>query len=83
MVLPDGDLGTAQEDVLTRSGLGLLLVHLDLDDIAGVLNDLGDEGLVATSDLTQNSLHEICKASVHPVLPEDTGTKSRKERCRL
>lgn len=39
MVLPYRDLRTAEEDVLSSSHLRVLLLDLDLHDIARVLND--------------------------------------------
>ena len=53
VILPYRDFGTAQEDILTRPGLGLLFVYLNFNNVAGMLDNLRDEGLVATSDLTQ------------------------------
>lgn len=40
MVLPNRNFWTAEEDVLTGSCLGVLLLDLDLNDVAGVLHDL-------------------------------------------
>jgi hypothetical protein len=52
----------------------VLLLDLDLADVAGVVDDLGDVCLVASAHLTGNSLGQVCKSTVHPVLPEDTNT---------
>ena len=40
VVLPDRDFGTAQEDVLACTSLAVLLLDLDFDHVAGVLDDL-------------------------------------------
>lgn len=74
MVLPDGDLRAAQEDVLSSTGLGVLLLDLNFANVAGVLDDLGDIRLVSSSYFTGNSLGQVRKSTIHPVLPEDTDT---------
>ncbi len=77
MVLPDGDLRTTEENVLSSSGLGILLLDLDFANVGRMLNDLGDVGLVLSTDLSCDSLGEVNVSSVHPVLPENTnGTGS-------
>jgi hypothetical protein len=96
MVLPDRYFWATHEDVLitlvlfcaspkgiaylTSTGVGVLLLDLNLANVAGVLNDLGDVCLVSSTDLTRNTLTEVCESTVHPVLPEDTDTiaKGRK-----
>lgn len=40
VILPDGDFRAAQEDVLSSTGRGVLLLDLDLANVAGVLDDL-------------------------------------------
>jgi hypothetical protein len=59
---------------LSGASDGVLLLDLDLADVAGVVDDLGDVCLVATADLTGNSLCQVRESTVHPVLPEDTDT---------
>lgn len=74
MVLPDGDLRAAQEDVLSSAGLSVLLLDLNFANVAGMLDDLGDVRLVSSSYFTGDALGEVRKSTVHPVLPEDTDT---------
>lgn len=71
MILPQAHLGAAEEDVLSCPGLRMLLLDLNLADIARVLNNLGDVCLVSPADLASNSLRKVDISSVHPVLPED------------
>ncbi len=52
----------------------MLLLNLNLYDIARMLDDLGYEGLMTAPDLSQNSLDQINKSTIHPELPEDAGT---------
>ena len=75
MILPDGNFGTAEENVLPSSRLCVLLLDLNLANHAGMLNDLGDVCLVLSSDFTGNSLHQVDVTSVHPVLPEDSNSR--------
>lgn len=42
-----------------------------------MLNDLGNVRLVSSSDLTRNTLSEVCESTIHPVLPEDTDTVAK------
>jgi hypothetical protein len=88
MVLPDRDFRATHENVLftlvlshlqvvtiaylTSTGVGVLLLDLNLANVAGMLNDLGDVRLVASTDLTRNTLTEVGESTVHPVLPENT-----------
>ncbi len=83
MVLPDGNLGAAQENVLTSSGRGVLLLDLDLADVAGMLNDLGNVGFVSSTDLTSDTLGQVGESTPHPVLPEDTDTSAEGRKVRL
>lgn len=50
----------------------MLLLHLDLANVAGVLNNLCDVCPVAAAHLTSNTLSQVDEAAVHPVLPEDS-----------
>ena len=52
MVLPYRYFWAAKENVLSSSGFGTVLLDLDLDDIARVLDNLRDDGLMASSDLS-------------------------------
>jgi hypothetical protein len=61
----------------------VLLLDLDLADVAGVVDDLGDICLVATADLTGNSLSQVRESTVHPVLPEDTDTVAERRKVGL
>ena len=90
MVLPDGDFRAAEENVLSllasihdlgsnltylsSTGRGVLLLDLNLADIARVLNDLGDVRLVLSPNFTGDTLSQVGKSTVHPVLPKDTDT---------
>ncbi|KAK5630382.1 hypothetical protein RRF57_006097 [Xylaria bambusicola] len=65
------DLGTAEEDVLPGARLRVLLLDLDLADVAGVLDDLGDVRLMAAAHLSRDALCEVDEATVHPILPEN------------
>lgn len=56
----------------------MLLLHLDLDYIAWMLNDFGYEGLVSSTNFSCNPLQQVNKAAVHPVLPEDTGPGTKR-----
>lgn len=56
MPLEVGDLRAAQEDVLAGLGGRLLLLDLDLHDVRGVLDDLGDVGTVAGAYFTEDTL---------------------------
>ena len=71
MVLPQRDGGTAEEDVLAGSRLGVVLLDLDLAHVARVLDDLGNVRLVSAADLASDAFGEVGEAAVHPVLPED------------
>ena len=70
VVLPEGDGRAAEEDVLSRAGLCVFLLDLDLAHVGRVLDDLGDVRLVLAADLAGDALGEIGEAAVHPVLPE-------------
>lgn len=50
----------------------MLLLDLNLADVAGMLNDLGNVGLVSATNFTSDALAEVGKSTVHPVLPEHT-----------
>jgi hypothetical protein len=55
----------------------MLLLDLNLADVAGMLNDLGNVGLVPSSNFTSNALAKVRKSTVHPVFPEDTDTVAK------
>ena len=71
MVLPDGDLRAAEEDVLASPCNSVLFLDLDLADVAGMLDDFGDVCPVPSSDLASNTLGKIGKTADQPVLVED------------
>lgn len=71
VVLPQRDGRAAKEDVLASPGFCVLLLYLDLADVAGVLDDLCDVGPVTATDFTGDALGEVAEAAVHPVLPEN------------
>lgn len=86
MILIEGHLGAAEENVLSCTSLGILLLDLNLTDVTGMLNNLGNVGLVLSSNLSRNSLHQINVTSIHPVLPEDsngTGSQSNTVWCEI
>jgi hypothetical protein len=45
-----------------------------------MLNDLGNVRLVSSTDLTGDTLGQVCKPTVHPVLPEDTNTVAERRK---
>lgn len=51
---------------------GLFLPDLDLDDVARMLDDLGDIRFVPGSDFSEDTLVEEYDSTSKPVLPEDT-----------
>ena len=78
VVLPDGDFGAAQEDVLTGARVRVLLLDLDLDDVRGVLDNLADEGLVLSAHLTPPAFAEVEDSAKHPELPEHADTIAKR-----
>jgi hypothetical protein len=48
-----------------------------------MLNDLGDVRLVAPTNLTRDTLTQIRKSTVHPVLPENTDAVAERRKVRL
>lgn len=83
VVLPDRDLRATEEDVLTSTRRGVLLLNLDLADVAGVVDDLGHVGLVSSTHLTRNAFGKVGKSAVHPILPEDTNAVAEGRKVRL
>ena len=59
----------------------MLFLDLNLAHIARVLNDLRDVRLVSSSDFARNTLSQIRKSAIHPVLPEDANAIT--ERCEV
>jgi hypothetical protein len=76
-------MSACHQTYLTSLRLGVLLLDLHLTDIARMLNDLGDVRLVASTNLTRDTLAQIRKSSVHPVLPENTDTIAEGRKVRL
>ena len=62
-----GDLGAADEDVLTSTGGGLFLLDLELYNFRGVLDDLGDVGTVPRTNFTKHTLEDPDDATDKPV----------------
>lgn len=58
-------------------------MHLDLDDVAWVLNDFGDVCFVTATNFPQDSLQQIGEATKHPVFPEDADAEAEWRRVRL
>ena len=84
MVLPNGDFGAAEENILSCAGFGVFLLDLNLEHVAGVLDDFRDVSLVLPTHFTCYSFHQVDVAAIHPVLPEDAdggSTKTDTEWC--
>jgi len=71
MILPYRDLRTAEEDILPGPHFRVLFLDLYLDDIARMLNNFCDHGLVPSSHFSQNALNQIHETAIHPELPEN------------
>jgi len=67
MPLEVRNLGAAQEDVLTSSSSGLLLLDLNLHDVGRVLDDLGNIGIVAGTNFTEDTLRNPNNTSNEPI----------------
>jgi len=52
--------------------LGMILLDLNFNNVAWVLNDLTDESFVFSSDFTHGSFRQVNEATNHPKLPENT-----------
>ena len=63
---------------LSSSGFGLFLLDLDLHHITGVLNDLGNEGLVTPANFSRHPFGQVDKTTIHPVLPEDADSTTER-----
>jgi hypothetical protein len=61
----------------------MLLLDLDLADIARVLNDLGNVRLVSSTNLTCNTFTKVRESSIHPVLPENTNAVAERGKVGL
>lgn len=83
MILPDRYFGTAEEDVLTSSSLGVFFLDLDLAHITGMLDDFADEGLMSASHFAEDALDEIYESAVHPPLVENASTSTKRRAIRL
>ena len=62
-----GNLGAAEEDVLTGTSSRLFLLDLQLHDIGRVLNDLVDVSPVTRANLTENTLVDPDNTTDKPV----------------
>lgn len=67
MPLEVRDLGTVNEYVLSSLGVRVVLLDLHLDNVRGVLNDLGDVGAVARTDFAEDTLVDEDDAADEPV----------------
>ena len=67
MPLEVGNLGAAEEDVLTGTSSRLFLLDLQLHDIGRVLNDLVDISPVTGANLTENTLVDPDNTTDKPV----------------
>lgn len=62
----------AQENVLAGTGGNLFLLDLNLHNFGRVLDNLGDECLMARADFTEDAFVDPENSSCEPVPPEDT-----------
>lgn len=83
MILPDGDLRAAKENILSSFCDSVIFFDLDLDDVAGMLNYLADICLMLPTNFPHSSLPEIEQASDHPEFPENTNTITERWAIRL
>jgi hypothetical protein len=60
----------------------MLLFDLNLADVAGMLNNLGNVRLVPSSNFTRDTLSEIRESTIHPVLPKNTDTVAEGRKVR-
>lgn len=67
MPLEVGNFRAAQEDVLAGTRGRLLLLDLNLHDVRGVLDNLGNVGAVARADLTKDTLVDPDNTANEPV----------------
>jgi len=73
------DIGTVDEDVLSGTGGGLVLLDLDFDDLGRVLDDLADESTVPGADFAEDTLVDEDETTNEPVTPEDADLEPRAE----
>ncbi len=59
-----------QESYLASACLDVLLLDLDFDHLARMLDDLGDEGRLSATNLPHEPLDQIDDGSIGPELPE-------------
>lgn len=74
MILPDGDLWAAKENILTSFCDSVIFFDLDLHDVAGMLNYLADICFMLSTNFPHSSLSEIEQTPDHPEFPENTNT---------
>ena len=65
---------SARENYLASARPGVLLLDLDLDDVARVLDDLGNKRFVPPPDLAHDPFQQIHKTACHPIFPENANT---------
>lgn len=61
----------------------MLLLDLNLANVARMLNDLGDVRLVSSTYFAGNAFSQVGKSTVHPVLPEDTNSIAERRKIGL
>lgn len=61
---------------LSSSGLCMLLLDLNLDDVAWVLDDLRYKSRMSSSNLSGDSLSQIDNTSISPVLIENASARA-------
>lgn len=54
----------------------MFLLDLQLNDIAGVLDNLGNVRLVSSTNLPHHSFQQVDESAPHPILIEDTRTEA-------
>lgn len=67
MPLEVGNLRAGQKYILPRPCTRLFLPDLEFHDVGGVLDDFGDVGNVARSDLTEDALVDPDETADKPV----------------
>ena len=63
---------------LASSRLGFLFLDLNFNYFTRMLNDFGDVGLVLPANLSRYPFYQVYESSVHPILPENTGTRTKR-----
>jgi hypothetical protein len=70
------NLGARDEDVLTSSDGGLLLLNLELHDLGRVLNDFGNVSPMTRSDFTQDPFGDPNQSTDEPIALRSNSVKA-------